>query len=120
MIRRPPRSTRTDTLFPYTTLFRSLGFEYFFGFIGGDLDQWHPRLYRGITPLDGNVLPEGETLDHVLADDAVRWLRNQNAAAPDKPYLLYLAPGTTHAPHQVPAEWKIGRASCRERVCPYV
>src|SRR3546814_5339767 len=70
-----------------------------------DLDQWHPRLYRGITPLDGNVLPEGETLDHVLADDAVRWLRNQNAAAPDKPYLLYLAPGTTHAPHQVPAEW---------------
>src|SRR3546814_17146400 len=89
----------------------------------------------------------GETLDHVLADDAVRWLRNQNAAAPDKPYLLYLAPGTTHAPHQVPAEWinrfrgafdqgwdkvreesfarqkkagKIGRASCRERVCPYV
>src|SRR3546814_177828 len=47
----------------------------------------------------------GETLDHVLADDAVRWLRNQNAAAPDKPYLLYLAPGTTHAPHQVPAEW---------------
>src|SRR3546814_6376197 len=55
--------------------------------------------------LDGNVLPEGETLDHVLADDAVRWLRNQNAAAPDKPYLLYLAPGTTHAPHQVPAEW---------------
>src|SRR3546814_12461399 len=70
-----------------------------------DLDQWHPRLYSGITPLDGNVLPEGETLDHVLADDAVRWLRNQIAAAPDKPYLLYLAPGPTHAPHQLPAVW---------------
>src|SRR3546814_1515850 len=43
--------------------------------------------------------------DVCSADDAVRWLRNQNAAEPDKPYLLYLAPGTTHAPHQVPAEW---------------
>src|SRR3546814_12148045 len=86
-----------------------------------------------ITPLDGNVLPEGETLDHVLADDAVRWLRNQNAAAPDKPYLLYLAPGTTHAPHQVPAEWinrfrgrseerRVGKecvSTCRSRWSPY-
>src|SRR3546814_614618 len=61
-------SWQTSASGPFDLWPTGLGFEYFFGFIGGDLDQWHPRLYRGITPLDGNVLPEGETLDHVLAD----------------------------------------------------
>src|SRR3546814_2524949 len=53
-------SWQTSASGPFDLWPTGLGFEYFFGFIGGDLDQWHPRLYRGITPLDGTVLPEGE------------------------------------------------------------
>lgn len=81
-----------------------LGFEYFYGFIGGDTNQWNPRLYRGTTPVDAPKA-EDSTLDRFLVDDALRWLHNQQAAAPDKPFLLYLAPGSAHAPHQAPREW---------------
>jgi arylsulfatase A-like enzyme len=89
---------------PFDRWPNGLGFDYFFGFMGGDSDQWSPRLYRGNSP-SNDAPPQGQTLDYLLADDAVRWLRNQNAAAPDKPFLLYFAPGSGHAPHQVPAEW---------------
>jgi arylsulfatase A-like enzyme len=82
-----------------------LGFDYFYGFIGGDVDQWNPRLFRGITQLEDGGAGEGELLDKRLADDALTWLHNQNAAAPDKPFFIYLAPGSTHAPHQAPADW---------------
>jgi arylsulfatase len=82
-----------------------LGFEYFFGFLGGDTDQYQPKLYRGTAPLDTQATMNGELLDKVVADDAIRWLHNQNAAAPDKPFFVYIAPGTAHAPHQAPAEW---------------
>jgi arylsulfatase A-like enzyme len=82
-----------------------LGFEYFFGFIGGDTDQWSPKLYRGTDPVDARTLDSTQPLDHALADDAIRWIHNQKANAPDKPFMLYYAPGSTHAPHQAPAEW---------------
>lgn len=82
-----------------------LGFEHFLGFMGGSTSQWNPRLYRGTMPVEPVNLPEGETLDHLLADEAVNWLRNQHAAMPDKPFFIYLAPGTLHSPHQVPPEW---------------
>jgi arylsulfatase len=82
-----------------------LGFEYFYGFMGGDVDQWHPKLFRGTTPVEGNPLPPGETLDHALIDDAIRWHANQEAADPAKPWLLYFAPGSMHAPHQAPNSW---------------
>ncbi len=82
-----------------------LGFEYFFGFIGGDADQWHPHLYRGTNAVDERTLGFTLPLDHMLADDAIRWIHNQKANAPDKPFLLYYAPGSTHAPQQAPAEW---------------
>ena len=82
-----------------------LGFEYFYGFIGGDTDQFHPNLFRGIQAIE----PDGETtdfiLDKALANDAIRWLRNQAAAAPDKPWMIWYAPGTAHSPHQAPREW---------------
>lgn len=83
-----------------------LGFEYFFGFIGGDADQWQTHLYRGITQLPSDPPNQPlRLLDARLADDAIRWLHNQNAADPDKPFFVYYAPGSTHAPHQAPPEW---------------
>ncbi|HSB96676.1 MAG TPA: arylsulfatase, partial [Spongiibacteraceae bacterium] len=82
-----------------------LGFEYFYGFIGGDTNQWQPKLYRGISPLDTQAEMHGELLDKVLADETMHWLHNQKAAAPDKPFFIYYAPGSAHAPHQAPAEW---------------
>ena len=86
-----------------------LGFEYFFGFPHGDTDQWSPVLYRGIHPLldgesgsESDGEPPGELLDARLADDAIRWVRDQQSAAPGKPFFIYFAPGSTHAPHQAP------------------
>ena len=81
-----------------------LGFEYFYGFMGGDSNQWNPRLYRGTNLVDAPKM-DGATLDHYLAQDLIRWAHGQKAAAPDKPFLAYLAPGSAHAPHQAPAEW---------------
>ncbi|WP_292931030.1 arylsulfatase [Novosphingobium sp. PASSN1] len=82
-----------------------LGFEYFYGFIGGDTDQYSPRLVRNTTMLDGKEATDGKLLDTMLVDDAIGWLHNQNAADPDKPFFIYLAPGSAHAPHQAPADW---------------
>ena len=81
-----------------------LGFEYFFGFVAGDSDQWQPHLYRGTNPLPD---PDGraELLDHRLASDAITWIHNQKAAAPNKPFFIYYDPGSTHAPHQAPPEF---------------
>lgn len=80
-----------------------LGFENFFGFIGADTDQWNPTLVRDNT-LIGNPAP-GDLLDKQLADQAINWVHNRKAAAPDKPFFLYYAPGTAHTPHQAPADW---------------
>ncbi len=81
-----------------------LGFDHFLGFIGGDADQWRPRLYRGTEMVDDQP-PAGETLDRLLFDNAIEWMRTQEAAAPNKPFFLYVAPGSAHAPHQAPASW---------------
>ena len=85
---------------PFTHWPTGLGFDYFFGFIGGDTDQFKPALYRGVTRVD--LSAEGELLDKRLADDAIRWVHNQKAAEQDKPFFIYYAPGTAHAPHQAP------------------
>jgi len=82
-----------------------LGFDYFYGFVGGDADQWQPRLFRGVNLVDDGVETSADPLDKRLTDDAIRWLHNQNAAQPDKPFFIYMAPGSTHAPHQAPPEW---------------
>ncbi|AZI35218.1 arylsulfatase [Caenibius tardaugens] len=79
-----------------------LGFEYFYGFIRAETDQFSPVLYRGTDRVDS---PAGQVLDQMLVNDAIRWVHNQDAAAPNKPFFLYLAPGTAHGPHQAPKEW---------------
>jgi arylsulfatase len=82
------------------------GFEYFYGFIGGEAHQWYPSLYEGTTPVEAPRTPEeGYHLMEDLADKAIGWVAQQKALAPDKPFFVYFAPGATHAPHHVPKEW---------------
>jgi len=82
------------------------GFETFYGFIGGENNQWDPALYDGTTPVEPPATPEdGYHLTEDLADRAVSWVRQQKALMPEKPFFVYFAPGATHAPHHVPKEW---------------
>jgi arylsulfatase A-like enzyme len=84
------------------------GFDYFYGFIGGEMDQWEPILYRGTTPVAMDI-PKGKegnyTLNDSLADDTIRYIRQEKSVTPDRPFFIYYAPGATHAPHHVPREW---------------
>jgi len=82
------------------------GFEHFYGFIGGENNQYHPALYDGTTPVEPERTPEeGYHLTEDLADKAIGWIRQQKAIAPDKPFFAYFATGACHAPHHVPKEW---------------
>ena len=82
------------------------GFEYFYGFIGGENNQWDPALYEGTIPIEPPATPEeGYHLTEDLADKAIAWVSQQKALMPDKPFFMYFAPGATHAPHHVPKEW---------------
>ncbi|GGU20814.1 arylsulfatase [Nocardioides albus] len=80
------------------------GFETFYGFIGGENNQWDPALYDGTTPVEPPAT-EGYHLTEDLTDRAVGWMRQQKALMPDKPFFVYYAPGATHAPHHVPKDW---------------
>ena len=82
------------------------GFEYFYGFIGGETNQWYPALYEGTTPVEPEKTPEeGYHFTEDLTNKAIKWIRQQKALMPDKPFFTYFAPGATHAPHHVPKEW---------------
>ena len=82
------------------------GFEYFYGFIGGEANQWYPTLYEGTNPVEPKKTPEeGYHLVEDMTDKAIGWIGQQKALAPDKPFYIYFAPGATHAPHHVPKEW---------------
>lgn len=89
---------------PFDSWPTGLGFEYFYGFPYGDTDQYSPSLYRGIQRVPPDEAPD-KLLDERLADDIIRYVHNQKAGAPDKPFLIYLAPGSAHAPHQAPREY---------------
>jgi arylsulfatase len=82
------------------------GFEYFYGFVGGEANQYYPGLYEGTRATEPPKTPEeGYTLTEDLADRAITWVRQQKALVPDKPFFMYFAPGATHAPHHVPKVW---------------
>ena len=82
------------------------GFEYFYGFIGGEANQWYPSLYEGTTPIEVKKTPEeGYHLMEDMTDKALNWIGQQKALIPDKPFFVYFAPGAVHAPHHVPKEW---------------
>jgi arylsulfatase A-like enzyme len=82
------------------------GFEYFYGFIGGEANQWYPSLFEGTTPVENKKGPEdGYHLVDDMTTKAINWIGQQKALTPDKPFFVYFAPGATHAPHHVPKEW---------------
>src|SRR5512136_920330 len=82
------------------------GFEYFYGFLGGEANQWYPTLYEGTTPVENKKTPEqGYHLMTDMTDKAIKWIAQQKMLAPDKPFFIYFAPGATHAPHHVAKEW---------------
>jgi arylsulfatase A-like enzyme len=82
------------------------GFEHFYGFLGGETNQYAPALYSGTTPIEPDKTPEeGYHLTEDIADRAITWVREQKALMPDKPFFMYFAPGATHAPHHVAPEW---------------
>jgi len=82
------------------------GMEYFYGFLGGETNQYYPALYEGTTALEPDKTPaEGYHFTEDMTDKAISWVRQQKALMPDKPFFVYYVPGATHAPHHVPKEW---------------
>jgi arylsulfatase A-like enzyme len=82
-----------------------MGFDYFYGFVGGDTSQWEPNLFRQTSPIYPYVGKPGWNLTTAQADEAVSWLNQLNDIAPDKPFFCYYVPGGTHAPHHPTPEW---------------
>ena len=82
-----------------------MGFEYFYGFIGGDTSQWNPALFEGTKPIEPAADAKNYFFDVDMADHAIKWIRMQHATAPNKPFLAYYATGTAHAPHHAPKKW---------------
>lgn len=96
----------TSPMGPFDRWPTGSGFEYFYGFIGGETSQFHPSLIEGTTPVHPDRGPEqGYHLSEDLAAKARRWLSQQRSLTPDKPFFLYFAPGATHAPIHVPDDW---------------
>ena len=82
------------------------GFEHFYGFLGGETNQYAPAIYNGTVPVEPDRTPEeGYHFTEDMTDHAIDWVRQQKALMPDKPFFVYYAPGATHAPHHVPMEW---------------
>jgi arylsulfatase A-like enzyme len=82
------------------------GFEYFYGFIGGETNQYYPAIYDGTVPVEPDRTPEeGYHFTEDMTDKAIKWVQQQKSLMPDKPFFVYFAPGATHAPHHVPDEW---------------
>jgi arylsulfatase A-like enzyme len=80
------------------------GFDKFYGFIGGETNQWAPAIYDGVTRVEHAPTPDYHfTVD--MTNQAIKWVSAQQALTPDKPFYMYFAPGATHAPHHVPKEW---------------
>ena len=82
------------------------GFEHFYGFIGGETNQYAPAIYQDTVPVEpGRTAEEGYHFTEDMTDHTIDWIRQQKALMPDKPFFIYYAPGATHAPHHVPSEW---------------
>jgi arylsulfatase len=82
-----------------------MGFEYFYGFIGGDSSQWQPNLFRNTTPIYPYVGKPGWNLTTAMADDAIEYMNRINALDPEQPFFVHYVPGGTHAPHHATPEW---------------
>jgi arylsulfatase len=90
---------------PFNQWPNGMGFEYFYGFVGGDASQWAPNLFRNTTaiyPFEGNP---GWNLETAMADEAIQYMKQLKEIAPGKPWFVYYVPGATHAPHHPTPEW---------------
>jgi arylsulfatase A-like enzyme len=97
---------QTSPMGPFNAWPTGSGFEYFYGFIGGEAHQYYPAIYEGTIPVEPEKTPEeGYHLMADMTDKAIKWVHQQKALLGDKPFFAYFAPGATHAPHHVPAEW---------------
>jgi arylsulfatase A-like enzyme len=90
---------------PYDQWPVGMGFDYFYGFMGGETDQWTPYLFQNTTQIFPWVGKADYNLTTDLADEAIKHMRRLNAAAPDKRFFVYYVPGGTHSPHQPTKEW---------------
>ena len=90
---------------PFNQWPNGMGFDYFYGFVGGDASQWQPNLFRNTTaiyPFQGNP---GWNLETAMADEAIQYIKQLKEIAPGKPWFVYYVPGATHAPHHPTPEW---------------
>ncbi|MBX7433502.1 arylsulfatase [Mycobacterium sp. Y57] len=98
---------QTSPAGPFDNWPTNQGFDYFYGFIGGETDQFYPSLVRNTTPVEPPARPEdGYQLTRDLADEAIAWIRSQKTIAPDRPFFGYFSTGAAHAPHQPPLDWR--------------
>ncbi|HMC52954.1 MAG TPA: arylsulfatase, partial [Acidimicrobiales bacterium] len=96
----------TSPVGPYDLWPTGSGFEYFYGFLGGETNQYYPSIYECTTPVEAPKSPaEGYHFTEDMTDKAIAWVRQQRSLATDKPFFMYFAPGATHAPHHVPKQW---------------
>ena len=96
----------TSPMGPFDAWPTGSGFEHFYGFIAGETNQYAPAIYKGTVPIEPDRTPEeGYHFGEDMTDHTIDWVRQQKALMPDKPFFVYYAPGATHAPHHVPAEW---------------
>jgi arylsulfatase A-like enzyme len=97
---------QTSPMGPFDAWPTGSGFEHFYGFIGGETNQYAPAIYRDTVPVEPDRTPEeGYHFTEDMTDRAIEWVRQQKALMSDKPFFMYFAPGATHAPHHVPKEW---------------
>ena len=89
---------------PFTRWPTRQGFDKFYGFLGGETNQWAPFIYDGVTPVELPEDPDYHFLSD-MTDQTISWMKYQKALTPDRPFFVYYAPGATHAPHHVPQEW---------------
>lgn len=96
---------QTSQAGPFDLWPTGLGFNHFYGFIGGDTSQWRPAVTEGTKPIEPYLGKPDYNFDYDIADQAIKWIGMQKAVAPDQPFFCYYAPGATHAPHHPKQEW---------------
>lgn len=90
---------------PFDNWPTSMGFEHFYGFLGGGTNQWAPGLYQGTQPIEPPLNDPNYILERDLADQAITWIQRQKSAAPDKPFFMHYATASGHSPHHAPKNW---------------
>jgi arylsulfatase len=93
---------QTTAMGPFEYWPTGIGFDYWYGFHGGETSQWEPRLYENTVPVEP---PHGKHLTELMTDQSIAWLKKHRAFSPDKPFFMYWAPGAVHGPHHVAQHW---------------